>query len=270
MDNTVLDGQQLPSPATLEKDQIAESSASEHSDTAEQAGAEEEEKDEAEQPQRIPNTDAKEKEDGESSLNSEEVVLDTDTHGQPESHSKAESASASASASESENGNGNGNENKPEPELELENEASRPISDSGACSPAELSAAKHAQPEPVEASAAVDELAEGPLQDESPPMPATGLPGLVFIVGAVDKLLATREGKKKDAKAALDKMQQVLAPKAQQHRWLTREEIDTILEAFGMLCVAQSTAATLVIALDCIEKLVSFHYFDNVTGLVTV
>ncbi|KAJ1934750.1 guanine nucleotide exchange protein for ADP-robosylation factor, partial [Kickxella alabastrina] len=186
----------------------------------------------------------------------------TDTHGQPKSHSEAASESGSESEPES--------ENKSEPEPELENETSRPISDSGACSPAELSAAKHAQPEPVEASAAVYELADGPLQDEAPPMPATGLPGLVFIVGAVDKLLATREGKKKDAKPALDKMQQVLAPKAQQHRWLTREEIDTILEAFGMLCVAQSTAATLVIALDCIEKLVSFHYFDNVIGLVTV
>ncbi|KAJ2743101.1 guanine nucleotide exchange protein for ADP-robosylation factor, partial [Coemansia sp. BCRC 34490] len=36
-----------------------------------------------------------------------------------------------------------------------------------------------------------------------------------------------------------------------------------------MLCVAQASALTLAVVLDCIEKLVSFHYFDNVVGLPT-
>ncbi|KAJ2396790.1 guanine nucleotide exchange protein for ADP-robosylation factor, partial [Coemansia sp. RSA 2603] len=101
------------------------------------------------------------------------------------------------------------------------------------------------------------------------PLSATGLPGLVFMTGAVEKLLATREGKKRDAKAALEKMQHVLLPRAQQPTWLKRDEVEVVIEAFNMLCVAQSSASTLVIALDCIEKLVSFHYFDNATGFPT-
>ncbi|KAJ1823030.1 guanine nucleotide exchange protein for ADP-robosylation factor [Coemansia sp. RSA 2598] len=111
-------------------------------------------------------------------------------------------------------------------------------------------------------------------EEEDAPMPASpavsGLPGLVFITGAVEKLLGTREAKKRDVRAALEKMQQVLAPKAQQNTWLGREDIEMVIDAFDLLCVTQSSANTLVIALDCIEKLVSFHYFDNVTNLTTV
>ncbi|KAJ2697942.1 guanine nucleotide exchange protein for ADP-robosylation factor [Coemansia sp. IMI 203386] len=114
--------------------------------------------------------------------------------------------------------------------------------------------------------------ADQPADDESVPVsPASsGLPGLVFITGAVEKLLNTREAKKRDAKAALEKMQQVLAPKSHQNTWLSREDIELVIDAFEFFCVAQSNSTTLVIALDCIEKLVSFHYFDNVTNLTTV
>ncbi|KAJ2779722.1 guanine nucleotide exchange protein for ADP-robosylation factor [Coemansia interrupta] len=117
---------------------------------------------------------------------------------------------------------------------------------------------KHASVEPA--------TTNGTRQSLEPPLSATGLPGLVFMTGAVDKLLATREGKRRDAKAALEKMQQVLQPRAHQPTWLSRDEVEVVLEAFHMLCVAQSSAGTLVVALDCIEKLVSFHYFDNATG----
>ncbi|KAJ2877803.1 guanine nucleotide exchange protein for ADP-robosylation factor, partial [Coemansia asiatica] len=116
----------------------------------------------------------------------------------------------------------------------------------------------------------IDKSVDDHEQSTSPVSPITsGLPGLVFITGAVEKLLGTREARKRDVKAALDKMQQVLAPKAQQNTWLSRDDIELVIDAFELLCVAQSTPTTLVIALDCVEKLVSFHYFDNVTNLTT-
>ncbi|KAJ1905767.1 guanine nucleotide exchange protein for ADP-robosylation factor [Coemansia sp. IMI 209127] len=99
------------------------------------------------------------------------------------------------------------------------------------------------------------------------------LPGLVFIIGAIEKLLATKEGKKRDASAALEKALQALKPflqpQAAENNWLSRSAVDVVLEALDILCVAQSSASTLAIVLDCIEKLVSFHYFDNVVGLPT-
>ncbi|KAJ2514987.1 guanine nucleotide exchange protein for ADP-robosylation factor, partial [Coemansia sp. RSA 1939] len=102
---------------------------------------------------------------------------------------------------------------------------------------------------------------------------AQPLPGLVFIIGAIEKLLATKEGKKRDASTALEKALQALKPFLQpqtaENNWLSRSAVDVVLDALDMLCVAQASALTLAVVLDCIEKLVSFHYFDNVVGLPT-
>ncbi|KAJ1947610.1 guanine nucleotide exchange protein for ADP-robosylation factor, partial [Linderina pennispora] len=106
----------------------------------------------------------------------------------------------------------------------------------------------------------------------SPQTPPTPLPGLVFIIGALEKLLATREGKRKDMKSALDKAVNILkplnAPQAVAHG-LGKEDMETILEAMDMACSPQHSAPTVAIALDCVEKLVSFHYFDSISGLAT-
>ncbi|KAJ2869749.1 guanine nucleotide exchange protein for ADP-robosylation factor [Coemansia aciculifera] len=107
--------------------------------------------------------------------------------------------------------------------------------------------------------------------------PVAPLPGLVFIIGAMEKLLGTREGKRREGKAALDKALGVLGPKSQAQRsqedsWLSRADVDCVIEALDVVCraaLSSSATATLVVALDCVEKLVSFHYFDHISDLPT-
>ncbi|KAJ1824489.1 guanine nucleotide exchange protein for ADP-robosylation factor [Coemansia sp. RSA 2675] len=107
--------------------------------------------------------------------------------------------------------------------------------------------------------------------------PVAPLPGLVFIIGAMEKLQGTREGKRPECKAALEKALGVLGPKSQGQRsqedsWLRRSEVDTVIEALEVVCraaLSSSAAGTLVVGLDCVEKLVSFHYFDHISDLPT-
>ncbi|KAJ2001001.1 guanine nucleotide exchange protein for ADP-robosylation factor, partial [Coemansia sp. S85] len=107
--------------------------------------------------------------------------------------------------------------------------------------------------------------------------PVAPLPGLVFIIGAMEKLQGTREGKRPECKAALEKALGVLGPKSQGQRsqedsWLRRSEVDTVIEALEAVCraaLSSSAAGTLVVGLDCVEKLVSFHYFDHISDLPT-
>ncbi|KAJ2734898.1 guanine nucleotide exchange protein for ADP-robosylation factor, partial [Coemansia sp. BCRC 34962] len=107
--------------------------------------------------------------------------------------------------------------------------------------------------------------------------PVAPLPGLVFIIGAMEKLLGTREGKRQECKAALEKAFGVLGPKSQGQRsqedsWLKRSEVDIVIEALEAVCraaLSNSATSTLVVGLDCVEKLVSFHYFDHISDLPT-
>ncbi|KAJ2102338.1 guanine nucleotide exchange protein for ADP-robosylation factor, partial [Coemansia sp. RSA 922] len=107
--------------------------------------------------------------------------------------------------------------------------------------------------------------------------PVAPLPGLVFIIGAMEKLLGTREGKRREGKEALEKALGVLGPKSQAQRsqedsWLSRADIDCVIEALDVVCraaLSSSATATLVVGLDCVEKLVSFHYFDHISDLPT-
>ncbi|KAJ2435543.1 hypothetical protein GGF42_009033, partial [Coemansia sp. RSA 2424] len=107
--------------------------------------------------------------------------------------------------------------------------------------------------------------------------PVAPLPGLVFIIGAMEKLLGSREGKRREGKAALEKALGVLVPKSQTQRsqedtWLSRADVDSVIEALDVVCrsaLGSSSTTTLVVALDCVEKLVSFHYFDHISDLPT-
>ncbi|KAJ2653172.1 guanine nucleotide exchange protein for ADP-robosylation factor [Coemansia sp. RSA 1250] len=93
------------------------------------------------------------------------------------------------------------------------------------------------------------------------------LSGLVFITKAMEKLQATREGKRRELKAALERVQLVLQPRvhSEQATVLNRSEVDEIMQVLSLACDPQSSSAgTTAIALDCIEKLVSFRYFDQV------
>ncbi|KAJ2849939.1 guanine nucleotide exchange protein for ADP-robosylation factor [Coemansia brasiliensis] len=93
------------------------------------------------------------------------------------------------------------------------------------------------------------------------------LSGLVFITKAMEKLQATREGKRRELKAALERVQLVLQPRvhSEQATVLNRSEVDEIMQVLSLACDPQnSSAGTTAIALDCIEKLVSFRYFDQV------
>ncbi|KAJ2795175.1 hypothetical protein H4S07_006554, partial [Coemansia furcata] len=69
--------------------------------------------------------------------------------------------------------------------------------------------------------------------------PVAPLPGLVFIIGAMEKLLGTREGKRRECKEALEKALGVLGPKSQGQRsqedsWLRRSEVDSVIEALDV------------------------------------
>ncbi|KAJ1929918.1 guanine nucleotide exchange protein for ADP-robosylation factor, partial [Linderina macrospora] len=89
---------------------------------------------------------------------------------------------------------------------------------------------------------------------------------------ALEKLLGTREGKRKDMKSALEKAVKVLQPlnvPQPSKGELSKDDVEKMLEAMDMACSPQHNAATATIALDCVEKLVSFHYFDNISGLAT-
>ncbi|KAJ2744978.1 guanine nucleotide exchange protein for ADP-robosylation factor, partial [Coemansia sp. BCRC 34301] len=107
--------------------------------------------------------------------------------------------------------------------------------------------------------------------------PVAPLPGLVFIIGAMEKLLGTREGKRRESKAALEKALAVLGPKSQAQQsqedtWLSRADVDSVIEALDVVsraALGNSSTTTLVVALDCVEKLVSFHYFDHISDLPT-
>ncbi|KAJ2824357.1 guanine nucleotide exchange protein for ADP-robosylation factor, partial [Coemansia furcata] len=93
----------------------------------------------------------------------------------------------------------------------------------------------------------------------------------------MEKLLGTREGKRRECKEALEKALGVLGPKSQGQRsqedsWLRRSEVDSVIEALDVVCragLSNSATATVVVALDCVEKLVSFHYFDHISDLPT-
>ncbi|KAJ2891026.1 hypothetical protein IWW38_003810, partial [Coemansia aciculifera] len=142
------------------------------------------------------------------------------------------------------------------------------------------------QPEEPPLPAAVETNDDIPTQSplESPAAandnsePVAPLPGLVFIIGAMEKLLGTREGKRREGKAALEKALGVLGPKSQVQRsqedtWLSRADVDSVIEALDVVCRSalgsSSSTTTLVVALDCVEKLVSFHYFDHISDLPT-
>ncbi|KAJ2088712.1 guanine nucleotide exchange protein for ADP-robosylation factor [Coemansia sp. RSA 1813] len=157
-----------------------------------------------------------------------------------------------------------------------------PVSGAGAAEAAVANASEAAKPDPEQQAPNDNTNTEKQQQQHGQRLNGAGnrgeiktqpLPGLVFIIGAIEKLLATKEGKRRDASAALEKALQALKPFLQpqtaDNNWLSRSAVDVVLEALDILCVAQASASTLVVVLDCIEKLVSFHYFDNVVGLPT-
>ncbi|KAJ2708023.1 guanine nucleotide exchange protein for ADP-robosylation factor, partial [Coemansia spiralis] len=103
-----------------------------------------------------------------------------------------------------------------------------------------------------------------PSTQQEPPTQQEPLPGLVFIIGAIEKLLATREARRAELRAALEAVMQVLQPRMQYPQaniGLGPADAEIVIKALALVCEPQSAAATAVIGLDCIEKLVSFRYF---------
>ncbi|KAJ2793417.1 guanine nucleotide exchange protein for ADP-robosylation factor, partial [Coemansia helicoidea] len=121
-----------------------------------------------------------------------------------------------------------------------------------------VGAALHAQAEPE------PEPEPEPAVPREPPAQQEPLPGLVFIIGAVEKLQATREARGAEVRAALEAVMQVLRPRMQSpqaNSGLGPADAEVVLKALALVCGPQSSAATAVVGLDCIEKLVSFRYF---------
>ncbi|KAJ1830983.1 guanine nucleotide exchange protein for ADP-robosylation factor [Coemansia sp. RSA 2711] len=97
-----------------------------------------------------------------------------------------------------------------------------------------------------------------------PPEPTQGLPGLVFVIGAIERLQATREGRRRELAASLERVQQMLRAKARGQP-LARGEAEDVVMVLAQACGTRSSAVA-VVALDCVEKLVSFRYLDQITG----
>ncbi|KAJ1916322.1 guanine nucleotide exchange protein for ADP-robosylation factor [Mycoemilia scoparia] len=107
--------------------------------------------------------------------------------------------------------------------------------------------------------------------------PNTPLPSLVMVIGTFEKLMDTWDGRRKSMKLILTETVDTLKKKADSANSvannefgdqsyhtssrLTRSEADTVLKALEMSCETQSQAC-MVLALDCIEKIVSYHYLD--------
>ncbi|KAJ2159606.1 guanine nucleotide exchange protein for ADP-robosylation factor [Coemansia sp. RSA 552] len=88
---------------------------------------------------------------------------------------------------------------------------------------------------------------------------STPLPGLVFIVGALERLQGTREGRRGELKTALERAVTGLRPRvAEGGGNVTASEASAAAEAAILACSGGATTAAL--ALDCVEKLVSFGY----------
>ncbi|KAJ2828718.1 guanine nucleotide exchange protein for ADP-robosylation factor, partial [Coemansia erecta] len=97
----------------------------------------------------------------------------------------------------------------------------------------------------------------------SSPGRSSELPGLVFIIGAMEKLQGLREGKRRETRAGLEQVLGVLRGLGSAGgRLLQRGDVDTLIGVLGL--VETGGAAARVVALDSVEKLVSFRYFDEV------
>ncbi|KAJ1851685.1 guanine nucleotide exchange protein for ADP-robosylation factor [Coemansia sp. RSA 638] len=107
----------------------------------------------------------------------------------------------------------------------------------------------------------VDETARSDKSDRT--STSAGLPGLVFIISAMEKLQATREGKRREMRAELERVLGVLRGLGAGGR-LQRSDVDALIGVLSLVETGGASAS--VVALDSIEKLVSFRYFDDVDG----
>ncbi|KAJ1799431.1 guanine nucleotide exchange protein for ADP-robosylation factor, partial [Coemansia sp. RSA 2523] len=115
--------------------------------------------------------------------------------------------------------------------------------------------------EPSEATNHIDETVRSDKSDRT--STSAGLPGLVFIISAMEKLQATREGKRREMRAELERVLGVLRGLGAGGR-LQRSDVDALIGVLSLVETGGASAS--VVALDSIEKLVSFRYFDDVEG----
>ncbi|KAJ1674622.1 hypothetical protein EV182_002898, partial [Spiromyces aspiralis] len=92
--------------------------------------------------------------------------------------------------------------------------------------------------------------------------PSVPKSSIVMVIDIFEKLKETWDGRRKSMRASLNEVTELLAAKRSSDAAWTQQDVEKILEALEMVCETQSTTCT-VLALDCIEKIVSYGYLDE-------
>ncbi|KAJ2805777.1 guanine nucleotide exchange protein for ADP-robosylation factor [Coemansia guatemalensis] len=154
-----------------------------------------------------------------------------------------------------------------------ENDTEAPVTDSAEDGTADSRSSNEEHSPPQRQSLSQEQLPQEqpplPEQQQQQPQAATPLPGLVFIIGAMEKLQTTREGRRGELGSAVEQVLGILRPRQQTQRqveagWLLQQDVETVIQALSLASRSSNAVAT---ALDCVEKLVSYGYFDNIAGL---